>query len=111
MGQFHKLLGVDNNATHEEIKKAFRALAVKYHPDKNPDKDTTAIFQELSNAYQALISLPNVTVWAPCLKCDERGYIDITRGMFSVRNICNECNGVGCVDIRNQSDPGTLNYT
>ena len=33
---YYKILGVDKNATKDEIKKVFRRLAKKYHPDKNP---------------------------------------------------------------------------
>jgi curved DNA-binding protein len=48
-------LGVDKKATQEEIKKVYRKLAVKYHPDKNPgDKKSEEKFKEVSEAYDVL---------------------------------------------------------
>ncbi len=52
---FYEVLGVDRNATQDEIKKAYRKLAVKYHPDKNPgDKEAEAKFKEVAEAYGVL---------------------------------------------------------
>jgi len=51
---YYKSLGVAKEASSKEIKKAFRKMALKYHPDKNPDKDTSAKFREIAEAYEVL---------------------------------------------------------
>ena len=52
---YYKILGVSKNATEAEIKKAFRKLAVKYHPDKNKgDKAAEEKFKEINEAYAVL---------------------------------------------------------
>jgi molecular chaperone DnaJ len=52
---YYEVLGVNRQADGDEIKKAYRKLAVKYHPDKNPgDKAAEEKFKELGEAYEAL---------------------------------------------------------
>ena len=52
---YYDLLGLDAEATAEEIKKAYRRLAHQYHPDKNPDNpQAEEVFKRLSQAYQTL---------------------------------------------------------
>jgi DnaJ-class molecular chaperone len=50
---YYKVLGVDKKASEDDIKKAYRKLARKYHPDQNPnDKGAEARFKEISEAYE-----------------------------------------------------------
>ena len=52
---YYELLGVDRNANDSEIKKAYRKLAVKFHPDKNPgDNSAEEKFKEISSAFEIL---------------------------------------------------------
>ncbi|MBQ0049983.1 MAG: molecular chaperone DnaJ [Bacteroidales bacterium] len=52
---YYEVLGVEKNATAQEIKKAYRSLALKYHPDRNPDnKEAEEKFKEAAEAYSVL---------------------------------------------------------
>lgn len=51
---YYKILGIQKTATEKEIKKAFRKLALKYHPDKNKEKGAEDKFKDIAEAYEIL---------------------------------------------------------
>ena len=52
---FYDILGVNKSASAAEIKKAYRKVAIKFHPDKNPDnKEAEEKFKEAAEAYEIL---------------------------------------------------------
>ena len=52
---YYEVLGVDKNATEDQIKKAYRTIAIKYHPDRNPgNKEAEEKFKEAAEAYDVL---------------------------------------------------------
>jgi DnaJ-class molecular chaperone len=54
MKNYYEILGVGQDASESEIKKAFRALSLKCHPDRNPDPGATTQFQYINEAYEIL---------------------------------------------------------
>jgi len=62
MKDYYKILGVGRDATQEDVKKAFRQLALKYHPDRNQgDKGAEEKFKEINEAYTCLIDVEKRT--------------------------------------------------
>ena len=51
---YYEVLGIARSATDEEIKRAFRKLAFKYHPDRNQEDGATEKFKEINEAYEVL---------------------------------------------------------
>lgn len=51
---YYQLLGLDQAASEDDIKKAYRRLALKYHPDKNQDPGAEEMFKNISEAYEVL---------------------------------------------------------
>ena len=51
---YYKILGVTRNATDEDIKKAYRKMALKFHPDKNKSDNAEEKFKEIAEAYDVL---------------------------------------------------------
>jgi DnaJ-class molecular chaperone len=58
MDKYYNILNISPTSDLETVKKAYKKLAIKYHPDKNPDSDTSEKFKEITNAYQKIVN-PN----------------------------------------------------
>jgi len=54
MSNLYEILGVPKTANESEIKKAYRALSLKYHPDRNPSEDAASKIREINDAYETL---------------------------------------------------------
>src|SRR4051812_9833856 len=54
MKDYYKILRVSKQASREEIKRAYRRLAIVFHPDKNPSLESAALFQEINEAHATL---------------------------------------------------------
>src|SRR5579864_5370165 len=54
MKDYYEILGVSKTAADEEIKRAYRKLALQYHPDRNKTKDGEEKFKEVTKAYEVL---------------------------------------------------------
>ena len=91
MKNYYYFLGVKENASEEDIKKAYRKLSLKYHPDKNPDDDFFAFrFMEIKEAYEMLIDAEKRRIYDDNLSHEQRSYrpnLPPTIKSFSVNKI------------------------
>ena len=67
---YYRILGVNKDASAQDIKKAFRQLALRYHPDRNPGdvKEAEEKFKEINEAYEVLGDEQKKTAIRPLIK-------------------------------------------
>ncbi|XP_041816439.1 dnaJ homolog subfamily B member 5 isoform X4 [Chelmon rostratus] len=75
---FYKVLGVSHESNEDEIKKAYRKLALKFHPDKNSDADAEDKFKEIAEAYEILTDPKKRSIY------DQFGEEGETEGVLTV---------------------------
>ena len=73
---YYELLGVSRDATEADIKKAYRRMAMKYHPDVNKDNDASDRFKEINEAYQVLSDPQKRATY------DRFGHVEMPNGGF-----------------------------
>lgn len=88
MKDYYQILGVDRNASEDDIKRAYRNLAKKYHPDVNKSPDAEAKFKEIQEAYEVL-SDPNKRRQYDAFTSSgyRRGGFDPSHGQGSISDI------------------------
>tara|TARA_B000000557_G_C20546106_1_gene346895 strand:- start:205 stop:597 length:393 start_codon:yes stop_codon:yes gene_type:complete len=62
MTNYYQILGLPNNASQEEVKKTYKKLALKYHPDKNNSEEANEKFKNISEAYNNIINRKAVPI-------------------------------------------------
>jgi molecular chaperone DnaJ len=97
---YYEVLGVSRNATPDEMKKAFRKLALKFHPDKNPgDKKSEDKFKEVSEAYETLSDEKKRQVY------DQFGHAGAQAGFRPGSNPFEGFGGAGAAGFGQQGGP------
>jgi len=66
---FYKILGISKGATDDEIKKAYRKMAVKWHPDKNKSPEAEEKFKDIAMAYEVLKDKKKRDIYGEFLGC------------------------------------------
>jgi len=83
---FYALLGVGSAASADEIKKAYRKLAMQYHPDRNPGKDAEDKFKEIGEAYSVLSDTSKRAEYDKLREAMSRGYGGFPGGRVHVQD-------------------------
>ena len=97
--EYYKLLEINTDATVDDIKKAYRKLAIKYHPDKNREPGAEEHFKKISEAYQVLSDKDSRR------KYDSGGLFTNKDNFFNAQDLFNEFFNNSDIDSIFKSDP------
>ena len=94
--EYYELLQISKTASKAEIKKAYRKLAMKYHPDKNPDdKEAEEMFKKINEAYQVLSDDEKRAIYDRYGKAGLEGHMGSSGGFSGFEDIFEEFFGFG----------------
>lgn len=98
MNKYYEILGLNPNASEDDIKKAYKKLALQYHPDRNKDNPVEASekFKEISNAYQILT---NKDQQMHGINMNGQGFIDPNQLFAQFFNVAQNRGGVNIFNM------------
>lgn len=91
----YDILEIKHNATENEIKKAYRRLALLYHPDKNLNNNTQEKFQNIQYAYEILIDTKTRIEYCKLNNIEQNNFVDLLQKLFNGRLVISEINTLG----------------
>ena len=98
MNDYYNVLEISSSATQKDIKKAYRRLAKKYHPDMNASKDAAARFKEVSQAYDVLSCPERRNHFDKISRCkDVLSQGSFTENVPIKERNCSECKRIGWI--------------
>ena len=107
---YYDILGVSKDSNDNEIKKAYRALSLKYHPDRNPTEDSTEKFQKIGEAYEVLSDPEKRSQYENELNGIPFGmpfsHMDSMNEFHDINNIFNMMFGAGMQGMPGMGGPG-----
>lgn len=94
---YYSALGIKPCATSSEVKKAYRLKAMQYHPDRNPNQDTTAAFQKIQKAYNVLGDASARAAYDELSFMDKEPKESSPKRTYSQPLVCSVC---GCISAQ-----------